>query len=35
MVPTPWLNGNRILTHLFNTGSDVDALVQALKRELA
>jgi len=35
MVPTQWLNGNRISTHLFNTGSDVDALVQALKRELA
>jgi selenocysteine lyase/cysteine desulfurase len=35
MVPTQWLNGNRISTHLFNTESDVDALVQALKRELA
>ena len=34
-VPTQWLNGNRISTHLFNTEGDVDALVQALKRELA
>jgi selenocysteine lyase/cysteine desulfurase len=35
MVPAQWLNGNRISTHLFNTGRDVDALVQALKTELA
>ena len=35
MVPAQWLNGNRISTHLFNTERDVDALVQALKAELA
>ena len=34
-VPTQWLNGNRISTHLFNTEGDVDAPVQTLKRELA
>ena len=35
IVPTNWLNGNRISTHLFNTEQDVDALVAALKVELA
>jgi selenocysteine lyase/cysteine desulfurase len=35
MVPKEWLNGNRVSTHLFNTESDVDALVSALKTELA
>jgi len=35
VVPAEWLNGNRISTHLFNTERDVDALVQALKGELA
>lgn len=34
-VPAQWLNGNRISTHLFNTEQDVDALVVALRRELA
>jgi selenocysteine lyase/cysteine desulfurase len=29
------LNGNRVSTHLFNTEQDVDALVAALKQELA
>ncbi len=35
VVPSNWLNGNRISTHLFNTEQDVDALVTALKMELA
>ncbi len=35
VVPGQWLNGHRISTHLFNTEQDVDALVTALKRELA
>lgn len=35
VVPGQWLNGNRISTHLFNTERDVDALVTALKTELA
>jgi selenocysteine lyase/cysteine desulfurase len=35
IVPGQWLNGNRISTHLFNTDRDVDALVTALKTELA
>ena len=35
VVPGHWLNGNRISTHLFNTESDVDALVVALRQELA
>ena len=35
IVPRQWLNGNRISTHLFNTESDVDALVAALKAELS
>ena len=35
VVPKNWLNGNRASTHLFNTEQDVDALVAALKRELA
>ena len=35
VVPKEWLNGNRISTHLFNTEQHVDALVAALKTELA
>jgi selenocysteine lyase/cysteine desulfurase len=35
VVPKDWLNGNRVSTHLFNTEQDVDALVTALKAELA
>jgi selenocysteine lyase/cysteine desulfurase len=35
VVPKNWLNGNRVSTHLFNTEQDVDALVDALKMELA
>ncbi|MBI3567979.1 MAG: aminotransferase class V-fold PLP-dependent enzyme [Gemmatimonadetes bacterium] len=35
VVPGNWLNGNRISTHLFNTEHDVDALVEALRSELA
>jgi selenocysteine lyase/cysteine desulfurase len=35
VVPKLWLNGNRVSTHLFNTEQDVDALVAALKVELA
>ena len=35
VVPKNWLNGNRVSTHLFNTTADVDALVAALKQELA
>ena len=35
VVPKNWLNGNRVSTHLFNTEQDVDALVTALKAELA
>ncbi|HVT40434.1 MAG TPA: aminotransferase class V-fold PLP-dependent enzyme [Gemmatimonadaceae bacterium] len=35
VVPKNWLNGNRVSTHLFNTEQDVDALVDALKAELA
>ena len=35
VVPGQWLNGNRISTHLFNSEADVDALVAALRRELA
>jgi len=34
VVPTNWFNGHRISTHLFNTESDVDALVAALRSEL-
>ncbi len=34
-VPGQWFNGNRISTHLFNTAGDVDALVAALRKELA
>ena len=34
VVPTNWLNGNRISTHLFNTEHDVDALIGALHAEL-
>ncbi|MEP6619774.1 MAG: aminotransferase class V-fold PLP-dependent enzyme [bacterium] len=35
VVPKNWLNGNRVSTHLFNTEQDVDALVAALRAELA
>ena len=35
VVPTNWLNGQRISTHLFNTEQEVDRLVDALKKELA
>jgi selenocysteine lyase/cysteine desulfurase len=35
VVPENWFNGNRISTHLFNTEREVDALVAALKEELA
>ena len=35
VVPGQWLNGNRISTHLFNSEADVDALVTALRQELA
>jgi selenocysteine lyase/cysteine desulfurase len=35
VVPKNWFNGHRISTHLFNTESDVDALVGALQSELA
>jgi selenocysteine lyase/cysteine desulfurase len=35
VVPTEWFNGNRVSTHLFNTEQHVDALVSALKTELA
>jgi selenocysteine lyase/cysteine desulfurase len=34
VVPSVWLNGNRISTHLFNGAGDVDALVAALAQEL-
>jgi len=35
VVPKNWLNGNRVSIHLFNTEQDVDALVAALRAELA
>ena len=35
VVPGNWMNGTRISTHLFNTNDDVDALIAALKAELA
>ena len=35
VVPANMLNGNRISMHLFNTERDVDALIAALKVELA
>jgi selenocysteine lyase/cysteine desulfurase len=35
VVPKNWLNGIRASTHLFNTEQDVDALVAAMKAELA
>ena len=35
VVPGNWFNGQRISTHLFNTEQDVDALVTALRKELA
>ena len=34
VVPAWWFNGQRISTHLFNTESDVEALVSALRVEL-
>lgn len=34
LVPSNWLNGNRISMHLFNSEQDVDALVAALTIEL-
>jgi selenocysteine lyase/cysteine desulfurase len=34
VVPSQWLNGNRIATHLFNSTDDVDALVAGLTAEL-
>jgi selenocysteine lyase/cysteine desulfurase len=35
VVPKNWFNGHRVSTHLFNSEPDVDALVAALKTELA
>ena len=35
VVPGNWFNGHRISTHLFNTADDVDALLMALRSELA
>jgi selenocysteine lyase/cysteine desulfurase len=35
VVPTEWFNGQRISTHLFNTPQHVDALITALRKELA
>ncbi len=35
VVPSNWFNGSRISTHIFNSEQDVDALVAALKIELA
>jgi len=35
VVPKNWFNGIRVSTHLFNSEQDVDALVAALKVELA
>ncbi len=35
VVPANFMNGQRISTHLFNTERDVDALIAALKIELA
>lgn len=35
VVPGQFLNGHRISTHLFNTEDDVEALIRALKAELA
>ena len=35
VVPDNWMNGQRISTHLFNTEQDVDALLAALRVELA
>jgi selenocysteine lyase/cysteine desulfurase len=35
VVPKNWFNGIRVSTHLFNSDSEVDALVAALKLELA
>jgi selenocysteine lyase/cysteine desulfurase len=30
-----WFNGNRISPHLFNTDTDIDAAIQAIRTELA
>jgi len=35
LVPINWFNGQRISTHVFNSQSDVDTLVRALRLELA
>ncbi len=35
VVPGQWFNGHRISTHLFNTERDVEALITALRQELA
>lgn len=35
MVPKNWFNGIRVSTHLFNSAQDIDALVGALRTELA
>lgn len=35
VVPTNWFNGQRISTHLFNSERDVEALLKALRAELA
>jgi selenocysteine lyase/cysteine desulfurase len=35
VVPSGFLNGNRVSTHLFNSPGDVDALAAALRAELA
>lgn len=35
VVPGNWFNGHRISTHLFNTHEDVEALIRALRAELA
>jgi selenocysteine lyase/cysteine desulfurase len=35
VVPKNWFNGIRVSTHLFNSEQDLDALVAALKIELA
>lgn len=35
VVPKNWFNGHRISTHLFNTDDDVDAMVRAVRMELA
>ena len=35
VVPGQWMNGQRISTHLFNSEADLEALVAALRLELA